>query len=195
MKKFCSLFLVLIAYVVCIGCGRQEPKKKPLAAVGNITPENGTERAKLKNAAVLEFLGDDYSVESKGSITFLVQDGKRLGGGYHSYSVQNGAVYGHLGARDEVVIDAQGVVNDSGGSRGKELKEQQNKAAVLAALGKEYRFIRRGSLLYLAKGKRVSPRGFHAYVVKNSEVHGELGARTEVVYDAFGIWLDEEKAK
>ena len=66
--------------------------------------------------AVLTHLGNEYSIVEHGAIEYLVKNGERIGGGYHTYFIENGTVYGQIGAITEVVIDDNGSVNRDGGA-------------------------------------------------------------------------------
>ena len=58
-----------------------------------------------------------YRIGKRGAIRYLLDwKGDRIGGGYHSYFLKDGVVYGKLGATIEIVVSADGEVNTEGGA-------------------------------------------------------------------------------
>jgi len=59
-----------------------------------------------------------YRIEKVGAIQYLLdEEGERISGGYHRYFLKDGAVYGVVGAREEIVVSAGGRINSRRGFR------------------------------------------------------------------------------
>lgn len=168
MKKMNLLYVVfaiICMVVISVSCGVQEP---------------------VEQDPVLQYLGSDYSFEKSGSITYIVKDSVRIGGGYHSYFVKDGWVYGQFGAMEEVVISSSGQINNFGGHSAIERNRAYIAQAVLDHLGPDYSYDKHGSIKYLLKDSVRIGGGYHSYFLKDGAVYGLLGSMKESVIDEFG---------
>ncbi len=166
MNLLYVVFSIVCMVAIFVSCGVEEP---------------------IEQDPVLQYLGSDYSFEKSGSITYIVKDSVRIGGGYHAYFVKDGWVYGQLGAMEEVVISSSGQINNFGGHATIERNRAYIAQAVLDHLGPDYSFDNcEGSITYILKDGDHVGGGYHSYFMKDGAVYGKLGSMEEVVIDEFG---------
>lgn len=67
--------------------------------------DNGlTENLSSSDMEVLDYLGPDYRIEMKRGKKYLLKNGRCIWSGCDKYVLENGAVFGDIGASRELVI-------------------------------------------------------------------------------------------
>lgn len=130
--------------------------------------------------SVVKFLGDDYWIEKQGAVSYITFKGERETGAFHKFYVQEGIVYGELGAVKEIVKSEDKDFSLIGPSERMQTQLKE-RLEVLDLLGKGYSFYRSGACYKLTFNENDVAKSYHHFFVKDGKVFGKLGNLEELV--------------